>query len=72
VRGTTEFTNVRVLATSSPRHNHPSTDRARPSYRLVLRPEPHVADTTHAVRGALKVLLRRFGLRCISLEETHK
>jgi hypothetical protein len=60
------ITNVRVLPTSSPRHNHPSPDHARPTFTVVLRPEPHV-DATHAMRGALKVLLRRFGLKCISI-----
>ena len=71
MRGTTEFTNVRVLATSSPRHNHSSTDRMRSSYRLGLRPEPHV-DATRALRGALKALLRHHGLRCVSIEEVHR
>jgi hypothetical protein len=41
---------------------------ARPLYKLLLRPEPGV-DPERALRHALKVLLRRFGLRAISAEE---
>jgi hypothetical protein len=40
----------------------------RPTYVLRLRPEPGVAGL-RALRAALKVLLRRFGLRCIELRE---
>jgi hypothetical protein len=39
----------------------------RPTFRLVLRAEPGV-DAVHALRHALKALLRRFGLRSISCE----
>jgi hypothetical protein len=39
----------------------------RPVFRLLLRPEPNV-DGESALRRALKVLLRRFGLRCVSVE----
>jgi hypothetical protein len=35
-----------------------------------LRPLPHCTDPIKALRGALKVLLRRFGLRCIQVDET--
>ena len=48
--------------------NCPPT-QVRPVFRLTLRPEPHVTDPVRALRLALKVLLRRFGLRCISVEE---
>jgi hypothetical protein len=41
----------------------------RPVYRLTLTPGPHVANPEYALRGALKVLWRRFGLRCIDLAE---
>ena len=41
----------------------------RPIFRLTLRPEPHVANPEYALRGALKVLWRRFGLRCIDMAE---
>jgi hypothetical protein len=40
----------------------------RPSYRLVLRAEPNT-DGVLALRGFLKLALRRFGLRCITVEE---
>jgi hypothetical protein len=40
----------------------------RPIYCLRLRPEPGV-DAVRALRAALKILLRRFGLQAVSLEE---
>ena len=40
----------------------------RPTYVLRLRPEPGV-DAVRALRGALKVLLRRFGLRCVEVRK---
>jgi hypothetical protein len=45
-------------------------DRSRVIYVLKLIALPHVEDPIRALRQALKVLLRRFGLRCISLEQT--
>jgi hypothetical protein len=39
----------------------------RPTFIPILRPEPDV-DPIRALRGALKVLLRRFGLRAVSVE----
>lgn len=39
----------------------------RPTFIVHLRPEPHVDDVVRALRGALKVLLRRFGLRALSV-----
>lgn len=42
----------------------------RPTFSLTLRPEPHVIDPDRALRRALKVLLRSFGLRATSIEET--
>jgi hypothetical protein len=42
--------------------------KQRPIYRLLLRPEPRV-DAERALRALLKIALRRFGLRCISIEE---
>jgi hypothetical protein len=39
----------------------------RPIYRLRLQPLPRV-DAVKALRSALKFLLRRFGLRCLSVE----
>jgi hypothetical protein len=41
----------------------------RISYVVTLRVEPHCVDSTRALRRALKVLLRRFGLRCIDVSE---
>ena len=40
----------------------------RPIFVLRLRPEPRI-DTIRALRAALKVLLLRHGLRCVSLTE---
>jgi len=37
-----------------------------------LRAEPHVEDPIRSLRGALKVLLRRFGLRAVSVEQVVK
>jgi hypothetical protein len=42
---------------------------ARPRYILVLEPEKHVSDPVRALRGALKRLLRSYGLRAVSVEE---
>jgi hypothetical protein len=47
----------------------PIPAKSRPIYTLRLRPEPHIINPIHALRGALKVLLRRFGLRCVSAEQ---
>jgi hypothetical protein len=41
---------------------------ARPTYLIRLRPEPGV-DAIHALRRALKILLRGFGMRCLSIDE---
>jgi hypothetical protein len=41
----------------------------RPQYVLRLRPEPHVDDPIRALRAGLKLLLRRCGLRALSIEE---
>jgi hypothetical protein len=40
----------------------------RPTLVLHLRPEPRI-DAIRALRAALKVLLRQFGLRCVAIEE---
>lgn len=45
----------------------PLTDR--PVFVLVLRPEHGVTDPTRMLRAALKVLLRRFGFRCVDIRE---
>lgn len=42
----------------------------RPTYVVVLRPDPRV-DGIRALRGALKVLGRRFGLRVVTISEQH-
>ena len=41
----------------------------RPTFILRMRPELHVADPVKALRQALKLLLRRCGLRCIEARE---
>jgi hypothetical protein len=46
-----------------------SATQHRPQYLIQLRPEPGVNNPLRALRQALKVLLRRFGLRCVSAEE---
>ena len=60
-------------------HNNQPVPNSRPplenqdertAYVLTLVAGPHVRDANHALRGALKVLWRRFGLRCVSCEET--
>jgi hypothetical protein len=40
----------------------------RPTFTIHLRPEPGV-DAIKALRLALKVLLRRFGLRAVDVRE---
>jgi hypothetical protein len=46
---------------------HPST-KDRPVFTLQLRAEPGV-DPVLALRALLKLTLRRFGLRCVSVHE---
>jgi hypothetical protein len=41
-----------------------------PVFTVKLRPLPHCTDPIKALRGALKVLLRRFGLRATEVSET--
>jgi hypothetical protein len=43
----------------------------RPIFVLVLRPEPRV-DGIRALRRLLKVSLRSFRLRCISIDEVRR
>jgi len=38
----------------------------RPTFVIELRPEPGIDDPIRALRAALKNLLRRHGLRCVS------
>jgi hypothetical protein len=44
-------------------------DRPPVVYVVRLQSAQHDGDAVHALRAALKVLLRRFRLRCISVEE---
>lgn len=45
----------------------PKRKRAdRAAYRLVVRAEPNV-DEIRALRHLLKVMLRQFGIRCLSI-----
>jgi hypothetical protein len=47
----------------------PATSKnERPTYVIRLRPQPQV-DAIRALRGALKILLRRFGLKAIEVKE---
>jgi hypothetical protein len=51
----------------------PTTDKAPGIGRVFvvkLRPLPSVTDPIKALRGALKVLLRRFGLRATEVSKT--
>jgi hypothetical protein len=42
----------------------------QPRVIYVLKVEPmRGVDATRALRGLLKLMLRKFGLRCVSLEE---
>jgi hypothetical protein len=41
----------------------------RRTYVVKLRPEPGCVDPIRALRAALKVLLRRFHLRCVEISE---
>jgi hypothetical protein len=43
----------------------------RPTFRLLLRPEPGV-EPERALRWALKILLRRCRLKCISVERVEQ
>jgi hypothetical protein len=45
-------------------------DPNAPIYILKLRPAPG-SDHVKALRWALKILWRRFGLRCVSVEQEH-
>jgi hypothetical protein len=60
---------ITMVTTSSTTTTEPAGERA--TFTLVLRPEPGV-DPVHALRSALKRLLRQYGLRCISAEENYK
>ena len=40
----------------------------RPGYRLTLRPEPVAADAERALKRLLKVALRIFGFKWVSVE----
>jgi hypothetical protein len=43
--------------------------RERPVFIVQLRPEPRVTEPVRALKAALKLLLRRCGLKAISVEE---
>ena len=58
---------------SDPNHRQDELHRdprpcGRPTYALRLRAEPGV-DAVRALRAALKNMLRRYGLRCLSAHE---
>ena len=41
----------------------------RPTFVVRLRPEPWIDDAIRTLRQALKVLLRRFGLRALDVRK---
>jgi hypothetical protein len=41
----------------------------KPQFIILLEPEKYVVDPVRALRGALKRLLRSYGLKAISVEE---
>jgi hypothetical protein len=43
----------------------------RPVYTIQLRPEPSCANPILALRGLLKVALRAYRLRCVSVTEAN-
>lgn len=47
----------------------PKADPDRPNFVLELRPERSCREPACALRRALKILLRRCGLRAVSVEE---
>ena len=53
----------------------PAATTDKPSVRVyivTLRPEPFVPEPDRALRKALKLLLRRCGLRAVSVEQVAK
>jgi hypothetical protein len=52
---------------SAARHRRARPEK-RPTFVLTLRAAPGI-DSIRALRWALKFLWRRFGLRCVSVEE---
>jgi hypothetical protein len=48
---------------------HQPATKDRPTYVITLRPQRSVVDPVRTLRLALKVLLRRFGLRAIEAHE---
>ena len=47
-----------------------TTGQPRPTYTVRLRPLPGV-DAVRALRAALKVLLRRFGLKALEVRQSN-
>jgi hypothetical protein len=45
--------------------------RPRPIFVIALRPEPRV-DGIRALRAGLKVLKRRYGLKCVTINTTKR
>jgi hypothetical protein len=48
------------------------SDSRRPIYTIEFQPELWVEDPTRVLKALLKIVLRRFGLCAVSVEETHK
>jgi len=51
--------------------NTTAPPKVRPIYRIELRAEPGV-DPVRALRGALKTLLRKYGLICTDVREVRR
>jgi hypothetical protein len=50
------------------RHTDYMKPNDRPTYVVVLRPEPNI-DGSRALRAALKFMLRKYGLRVVRMRE---
>ena len=48
-----------------------SAREPRPIFVIALRPEPRV-DGIRALRAGLKLLKRRYGLRCVTIRQARK
>jgi hypothetical protein len=44
----------------------------RPIFTITLRPEKSCSDPVKALRRLLKIALRTFGLKCISVEQVRR
>jgi hypothetical protein len=49
-----------------------STRQPRPVFVVCLQAQKKGVEPIRALRGALKVLKRRFGLRCVTIREARR